>query len=58
MKKFGDICHHVSPFHTILGIGNLPDVDKRRCVRFNYGGCQGNANNFRSYWACMRRCEM
>ena len=27
-----------------------------KCQRFSYGGCQGNANNFRSMWACKSRC--
>lgn len=33
------------------------DVGKRRCARFIYGGCRGNANNFKSYRACMLRCK-
>ncbi|WP_170229246.1 BPTI/Kunitz domain-containing protein [Polyangium fumosum] len=27
-----------------------------RCVRFTYGGCQGNMNNFQSLRACQRLC--
>jgi hypothetical protein len=27
-----------------------------RCVRFTYGGCQGNENNFTSMGACQRTC--
>nr|XP_022319759.1 kunitz-type serine protease inhibitor BmKTT-2-like [Crassostrea virginica] len=28
-----------------------------RCEIFIYGGCQGNANNFRTKEACYRRCK-
>ena len=27
-----------------------------RCVRFLYGGCQGNQNNFTTMRACQRAC--
>ena len=29
----------------------------KRCTRFTYGGCQGNQNNFNSYWDCMDTCR-
>ncbi|KAJ8349575.1 hypothetical protein SKAU_G00247050 [Synaphobranchus kaupii] len=32
------------------------DVDTRRCQRFDYGGCQGNANNFVSMEECEKMC--
>ncbi len=28
-----------------------------RCLRFVYGGCRGNANNFASERDCLARCE-
>lgn len=28
----------------------------RRCETFNYGGCRGNANNFKTVEECQRRC--
>ncbi|XP_062587847.1 BPTI/Kunitz domain-containing protein-like, partial [Saccostrea cucullata] len=28
-----------------------------RCERFNYGGCQGNQNNFESKKGCENRCK-
>ncbi|XP_022312258.2 U-actitoxin-Avd3h-like isoform X3 [Crassostrea virginica] len=30
--------------------------ETRRCERFFYGGCCGNANNFKSYAACRKSC--
>ncbi|KAI1899485.1 hypothetical protein AGOR_G00062280 [Albula goreensis] len=32
------------------------DVDTRRCERFDYGGCQGNANNFETLEECEEMC--
>ena len=29
-----------------------------RCERFSFGGCSGNANNFRSERECQRQCGM
>lgn len=28
----------------------------QRCEEFSYGGCEGNANNFKSYVACHKTC--
>ena len=33
------------------------DAYLRRCSTFTYGGCRGNANNFRSERSCMRYCK-
>ncbi|XP_060789968.1 kunitz-type protease inhibitor 1a [Neoarius graeffei] len=30
---------------------------ERKCIRFNYGGCQGNDNQFNSEDACMNLCS-
>ena len=27
------------------------------CLRFYYGGCKGNGNNFKTKAACLRRCK-
>jgi len=32
------------------------DAKKKRCLRFVYGGCGGNANNFPSLKSCIQRC--
>ncbi|XP_061082862.1 tissue factor pathway inhibitor a isoform X2 [Conger conger] len=32
------------------------DTDTRRCQRFEYGGCQGNANNFETVEECEMMC--
>ena len=28
-----------------------------QCDKFTYGGCEGNANNFESFWDCRHTCE-
>ncbi|XP_049583944.1 tissue factor pathway inhibitor a [Syngnathus scovelli] len=33
------------------------DSSSQRCKRFYYGGCFGNANNFRSIGECRARCQ-
>ena len=33
------------------------DVTSGTCETFSYGGCRGNANNFRSPESCMRYCR-
>uniref|UniRef100_A0A670ZTE7 BPTI/Kunitz inhibitor domain-containing protein n=1 Tax=Pseudonaja textilis TaxID=8673 RepID=A0A670ZTE7_PSETE len=30
--------------------------DSKQCEKFIYGGCQGNANRFRTYDECHRTC--
>ncbi|EDO47795.1 predicted protein, partial [Nematostella vectensis] len=29
----------------------------RRCQKFVYGGCRGNANRFKSHRSCERSCK-
>ena len=33
------------------------DWQQKRCARFNYGGCQGNDNNFASLKKCEQECK-
>ncbi|CAI2737694.1 unnamed protein product [Dicrocoelium dendriticum] len=33
------------------------DPDQQRCVKFIYGGCRGNRNNFNSLSDCQNECE-
>ena len=33
------------------------DSRLRSCRRFTYGGCAGNANNFKTEKACLQRCS-
>ncbi|EYC19098.1 hypothetical protein Y032_0025g1170 [Ancylostoma ceylanicum] len=33
------------------------DATQGKCVDFNYGGCDGNRNNFESLDACRNKCE-
>ncbi|XP_013105067.1 kunitz/BPTI-like toxin [Stomoxys calcitrans] len=33
------------------------DVEKKDCVEFKFGGCDGNDNNFSSYKSCMNTCQ-
>uniref|UniRef100_A0A0B7ALC0 BPTI/Kunitz inhibitor domain-containing protein n=1 Tax=Arion vulgaris TaxID=1028688 RepID=A0A0B7ALC0_9EUPU len=41
---------------------NIPryfyDITQRKCIIFDYGGCQGNENNFRTAEACEVQCRM
>ncbi len=32
------------------------DVEQGDCLEFIYGGCDGNANNFETYTACLQAC--
>ncbi|KAM7354505.1 uncharacterized protein ACRADG_006156 [Cochliomyia hominivorax] len=32
------------------------DVEKRECVKFIYGGCAGNSNNFKTKEECEQKC--
>ncbi|XP_036406294.1 kunitz-type protease inhibitor 1-like [Megalops cyprinoides] len=33
------------------------DPIQRKCLRFNYGGCRGNENNFHGHENCMKTCK-
>ncbi|XP_075166740.1 kunitz-type serine protease inhibitor taicotoxin [Haematobia irritans] len=33
------------------------DVEKKDCIEFKFGGCDGNDNNFSSYKSCMATCQ-
>ena len=33
------------------------DTVTKKCVRFVYGGCEGNENNFETMEECVSRCE-
>lgn len=34
------------------------DTAKGKCVKFNYGGCGGNQNNFAKLEDCQKKCEV
>ncbi|VDN99948.1 unnamed protein product [Rodentolepis nana] len=34
------------------------DASMAQCVEFNYGGCRGNANNFKTKEACETKCDV
>ncbi|KAM7540797.1 hypothetical protein Aperf_G00000044610 [Anoplocephala perfoliata] len=34
------------------------DASRSSCIEFNYGGCRGNANNFKSKEACEAKCSL
>jgi hypothetical protein len=34
------------------------DVKKNKCKKFNYGGCEGNANNFKKKAECREKCKV
>ncbi|XP_062596568.1 papilin-like [Saccostrea cucullata] len=40
--------------------GNIPrwyyDTPSKQCLEFNYGGCQGNTNNFETREECQKSC--
>ncbi|CAB0006626.1 unnamed protein product [Nesidiocoris tenuis] len=33
------------------------DVSQKKCVEFQYGGCRGNRNNFKTLEDCQQTCE-
>lgn len=33
------------------------DAQKKECVEFKFGGCDGNKNNFPNYKSCMEACQ-
>lgn len=33
------------------------DADEQNCKKFNYGGCVGNENNFKSEEECKEKCR-
>lgn len=47
-KEFGP-CQHGTPRWGF-------DVKKAKCVKFIYGGCQGNENNFMTQEQCNKAC--
>lgn len=32
--------------------------DDKKCMKFNYGGCGGNKNNFNNLKLCKNKCEI
>ena len=32
--------------------------EKNKCQKFNYGGCEGNANRFKKKTDCRTRCKV
>ncbi|KAK6039496.1 Kunitz/Bovine pancreatic trypsin inhibitor domain protein [Cooperia oncophora] len=32
-------------------------TEKGKCVKFGYGGCEGNGNNFRTMEECRKKCH-
>ena len=33
------------------------DTERKACVKFTYGGCGGNSNNYATLGECIESCE-
>nr|Q6T6S5.1 RecName: Full=Kunitz-type serine protease inhibitor bitisilin-2; AltName: Full=BG-15; AltName: Full=Kunitz protease inhibitor 2; Flags: Precursor [Bitis gabonica]AAR24535.1 Kunitz protease inhibitor 2 [Bitis gabonica] len=57
-KKRPDFCY--LPADTGPCMANFPrfyyDSASKKCKKFTYGGCHGNANNFETREECRKKC--
>ncbi|ETN82803.1 Kunitz/Bovine pancreatic trypsin inhibitor domain protein [Necator americanus] len=56
--RSGDICNmkeDEGPCKALLKRWRW-DFEEGNCVEFNYGGCEGNQNNFETKEKCLERC--